>query len=188
MTILGNVSAIKASTFQDCPALTEVTIPDSVLIMEENAFSGCAALKDVYFTGPESLWNEISIDGGNQPLESANVRFDTSVEATYRINALSVSDTDGNPLTAVPGGSFLATLSVTNRASGATPIVFLASYDANGQYQGLMYATVEESVGATVKITLPVDNSGGKIARLKAFAVKSFSGMEMIGTPVSFPA
>ena len=188
VTILGEIPVVKTRTFQNCPALTEITIPDSVLIMEENAFSGCSALKDVYFNGSESMWKEISVDGGNTVLDSANIHFDTSVEATYRINALSVSDMDGKTLTAIPTGSFLATVSITNRASGATPIILLASYTESGQYQGLMYATVEEPTGATVKITLPVDNSGGKIAQLKAFAVNSFADMTMIGNPVSFPA
>ena len=171
-----------------CPALKEITISDSVVIVGEKAFSGCSALKDVYFTGAESLWKNITINSGNTPLENADIHFDTSVEATYRINALSISDADGKPLTAIPESSFLATVSVTNRASGATPIVFLASYDAKGQYQGLAYVTVKEPVGGTVEITLPVDNSGGNVAQLKAFAVKSFSGMEVIGNPVVFPA
>ncbi|MBQ9492119.1 MAG: leucine-rich repeat domain-containing protein [Oscillibacter sp.] len=188
VTILSDIVAINDSAFAYCIALKEITIPDSVVIIRANAFLECAALKNVYFTGSESLWKDITINDGNQPLENAKINFDTSVEATYRINALSISDTDGNPLTAIPGGSFLVTLSVTNRASGATPIVFLASYDVQGQYQGLMYVTLREPVGGTVEVTLPVDNSGGKIARFKAFAVKSFAGMEMAGDPVSFPA
>ncbi|MBQ9521517.1 MAG: leucine-rich repeat domain-containing protein [Oscillospiraceae bacterium] len=188
VTILADTPIINASTFQDCPALKEITIPDSVAIIGENAFSGCSALKTVNFTGSESLWNDVTINSGNQPLENAKVNFDTSIESTYRINALSVSDTDGKTLTAIPTGSFLATVSITNLASSATPIILLASYTESGQYQGLMYATVEEPTGATVKITLPVDNSGGKIAQLKAFAVNSFADMTMIGNPVSFPA
>lgn len=188
VTILGEISTIKAGTFQDCPALTEVTIPHSVTIIERDAFANCPALMNVYYTGTESMWEKVSIEGGNPPLASANFHFGTSIEATYRVNALSVADSDGTALTTIPNASFLATLSVTNLASGATPIVFLAAYDANGQYQGLMYVTVEEPTGATVKITLPVDNTGGNITQLKAFAVDSFATMKAIGNPVSFPA
>ena len=188
VTILGDIPIIKAKTFSDCPALKEITIPDSVMIIEENAFSGCDALTDVYFTGTESMWNEISIDGGNTPLENATVHFDTSVEATYRINSLSISDLAGNPLTEIPNGVFLQTVSVTNRASGGTPVIFVAAYSADGQFLNYAYVTVKEPVGGTVEVTLPVDNSGGNVAQLKAFAVRSFDGLEPIGNLVTFPA
>ena len=188
VVMLANIPAIQVSTFEDCLALKEITISDNVVIIGENAFSGCSALKTVNFTGSKSLWNNVTINSGNQPLVNVAVHFGISAGDTYQINALSLSDADGKELTKIPKASFLATLSITNYASSATPIVFLASYDANGQYQGLMYVTVEESAGATAKITLPVDNSGGKIAQLKAFAVNSFADMSMIGNPVSFPA
>lgn len=188
MTILGEIPLIKSSTFVNCPALTEVTIPSSVVVIEEAAFSGCGALTDVYFTGSESMWNEISVDSGNTPLENANIHFDTSVEATYRINSISISDMTGNPLTEIPNGVFLQTVSVTNRASGGTPVIFVAAYSADGQFLNYAYVTVKEPVGGTVEVTLPVDNSGGNIAQLKAFAVRSFGGLEPIGNLVTFPA
>lgn len=188
VTILADIPMIKASTFADCSVLKEITIPDSVAIIGKNAFSGCAALKTVNFIGSESLWNDVTINSGNQPLENATVNFDTSVESTYRINALSVTDADGNPLTAIPKSPFLVTISVKNRASGATPVILLASYSENGQYQGLMYVTVREPVGGTVDITLPVDNSSGNIAQLKAFGITSFANMGIIGKSVNFPA
>ena len=104
------------------------------------------------------------------------------------INSISLRDNDGNMLNALPVASCLVTLSITNLGVAGSPIVLLASYTASGQYQGLMYVTVKEPLGGTVEVTLPVDNSGGNIAQLKAFAVNSFADMSMIGNPVSFPA
>ncbi len=187
--MLANTSIIDGSTFANCPLLREITIPDSVTIIGERAFVNCSALQDVYFTGAESRWKNIIINSnGNQPLQNANIHYDTSVEATYRINSISISDLSGNPLTQIPNGVFLQTVSVTNRASGGTPVIFVAAYSADGQFLNYAYVTVKEPVGGTVEVTLPVDNSGGNIAQLKAFAVRSFGGLEPIGNLVSFPA
>ena len=187
VTILA-IPIINTATFKNCPALRAITIPDSVTVIGQNAFSNCSALQDVYFTGSESLWNNITMTNGNVPLQSANVHFDTSLEATYRINSISISDLTGNPLTEIPNGVFLQTVSVTNRASGGTPVIFVAAYAADGQFLNYAYVTVKEPVGGTVEVTLPVDNSGGNVAQLKAFAVRSFGGLEPIGNLVTFPA
>ena len=187
VTILGECPVIRANTFQECAALTEVTIPDSVLIIEDNAFHDCDALNDVYYAGTEDMWKEISVDAGNQPLAAATIHCDTSPGSAYRIDALTVSDSDGKPLSAIPNGSFLATVSVTNRASGTSPLVFLAAYSDSGKFQDFMYVTVKEPIGGTVEITLPIDNSAGNIAELKAFAVSSFSDLAPLGASVSFP-
>ena len=78
-------------------------------------------------------------------------------------------------------------MSITNIASEGNTLVLLASYSAKGQYQGMMWVSVEDlPVGATCKVTLPVDNSDGKIENLKAFTVASFSNLTPLGDVVSF--
>ena len=105
----------------------------------------------------------------------------------YRINSITVRDDNGAVQSEIPFGSCLATVSVTNVASEGNTLVFLAAYTAAGQYQGLMWVSVEDlPVGATIKITLPVDNSDGKIANLKAFAVASLFNPSPLGETVSF--
>lgn len=105
----------------------------------------------------------------------------------YRINSITARDSDGAVLSVIPDEEFLATVSITNLASEGNTLVFLASYTDEGQYQGMMWVSIEDlSVGSTCKVTLPVDNTVGKIANLKAFTVASFSNLTPLGDVVSF--
>lgn len=105
----------------------------------------------------------------------------------YRINGITVRDNEGKVLSEIPVGSCLATISVSNVASDGNTLVFLAAYTSTGQYHGLMWVSVEDlPAGATIKVTLPVDNSDGKIANLKAFTVASLFNPSPLGETVSF--
>lgn len=105
----------------------------------------------------------------------------------YKINSITVRNNDGAALSEIPDGSFLATVSITNLASGGNTLILLCSYTSAGQYQGMMWISVEDlPVGATIKLTLPVDNSDGKIANLSAFVVSSLSELIPLGKAVSF--
>jgi len=107
----------------------------------------------------------------------------------YRINGVTLRNASGAELTAIPKSSFLATVSVTKLADGGDSMILLASYTASGQYQGMLYINVSGiQKGSTVEFTLPVDNSAGNIAQLKAFSIASFSNPTPLGASVSFPA
>ena len=63
----------------------------------------------------------------------------------------------------------------------------LAQYDAEGRYQGLVWLTLDEMpLDMALKVTLPVDNSDGKIVNLKAFVVGSLLSPAPVGSAVSF--
>ena len=67
-------------------------------------------------------------------------------------------------------------------------MVLLAAYTAQGQYKGLMWVSVRNlPVGASVEVTLPVENSDGTIAQMKAFPVASFSDFTSLGPSADFP-
>ena len=52
-----------------------------------------------------------------------------------------------------------------------------------------MYVRLSDiPVGATVEVTLPMDNTDGRIAQLKAFSVASFSNLVPIGNLSVFPS
>ena len=111
-----------------------------------------------------------------------------SVPDEYRINAITLHDAKGKQLSDIQKGSLLATVSLTKLIDGGDTLVILASYSAGGQYQGILYLNVSGvPAGATVEFTLPVDNSGGKIAQLKAFPIASFSDPTPLGAAVSYP-
>ena len=67
------ISSIGVYLFYDCATLTSVEIPCSVLYINENAFTSCYALKDVYYNGSERMWARIAIEEGNDLLYNATI-------------------------------------------------------------------------------------------------------------------
>ena len=110
--------------------------------------------------------------------------------AVYSVGALEVRDAGGAAQSAIPAESFLVTVPVTRLAGEGSCMVLLASYTADGQFLGkLMYVSLEGApVGTTVKVTLFVDNAGGRVGRLKAFCVSSFLDMTPLSVASAFPA
>ena len=107
----------------------------------------------------------------------------------YSIGTLIVRSKTGSELTAIPAEDFMVTIPITKQADSSEAMVFLASYGTNGQYQGLMYVSLEDvPAGATIIITLPVQNSGGTVRQIKAFVIASFSDYTPLGASSCFPA
>ena len=77
ITIPNRVTSIGRATFDGCGNLTSVIIPDSVTSMGDFAFSGCSSLTDVYYSGSEAQWNQIAIDGYNDPLINATIHYNS---------------------------------------------------------------------------------------------------------------
>ena len=70
-----SVESIGASAFAYCDSLTSVVIGDSVTSIDYEAFEDCSSLKDVYYTGSEEQWKNISIGSDNSPLTIATKHF-----------------------------------------------------------------------------------------------------------------
>lgn len=62
-----SVTSIGMRVFSDCTSLTSITIPKSVTIIEDYVFDGCDNLTDIYYTGRETEWNQISIKSNISP-------------------------------------------------------------------------------------------------------------------------
>lgn len=78
------IAAIKESTFLNCASLNTISIPASVTSIGPSAFYGCSSLKDVYFSGPQSQWDSISIDSyQNDTLKAAVIHCQGSEEKHF---------------------------------------------------------------------------------------------------------
>ncbi len=68
-------------------------------------------------------------------------------------------------------------------------VIVLAQYNGKGDFKGMMYIQSEDvPMGSTIKLSVPVDNTIGDIARLKAFCLESFASLIPMGNEVNFPA
>ena len=56
-------------------SLTEVVIANTVKTIESQAFSGSYYLKDVYYTGTQAEWADITIGSSNSPLQAATIHY-----------------------------------------------------------------------------------------------------------------
>ena len=107
----------------------------------------------------------------------------------YIIDGITVSNTNGKALSAIPDKDFLATVTVTNLTGGGESWVLLASYTKEGQFVDFTWARTKNfSVGGTFDLTVPIRNPSGKIGQLKAFTVASLSDLTPLGNSASFPA
>ena len=105
----------------------------------------------------------------------------------FRLEGLSVRTAAGETLQELPAESLLVTVAVKHLKETGSGTILLAQYDSLGRYRGLMWLTLDEMPqGMTLRVTLPVDNSGGEIANLKVFVVEDLTSPLPVGTPVSF--
>lgn len=78
IAIPSGVTTIEGNTFNGCSGLKSIAIPSEVVTIESCAFDGCSRLKDVYYSGNESDWRAIMIEGWNEPLTSATIHYNSS--------------------------------------------------------------------------------------------------------------
>lgn len=189
IAIPNGVTSISWRAFSGCIKLASVTIPDSVADIGENAFSGCSNIKTVYYAGSQSKWQSITIGSGNDALTGADIRYNCAYGGTeeYRLEGIAVMTAAGEPVQELRAGELLVSIAVRHMQGDSGAVVMLAQYDAEGRYQGLLWLTLDEMpLNMALKVTLPVDNSDGKIASLKAFVVSSILSPVPMGNAVSF--
>ena len=75
VTIPNSITSIGNCAFWGCSSLTSVTIPSSVTSIGKEAFYGCTELKDVYYTGTETQWSQITIGSDNSELINATIHY-----------------------------------------------------------------------------------------------------------------
>ena len=70
---MSSVELIGGSAFYDCPVLKEITIGNSLKVIENGAFDDCKKLTYIYFMGTQEEWDNISIGRFNDEMETVKV-------------------------------------------------------------------------------------------------------------------
>ena len=68
ITFKDGVETIGSYACSSCWETVSVVIPASVTTIKDGAFDSCIVLQNVYFTGTEEQWAEITIGQNNQSL------------------------------------------------------------------------------------------------------------------------
>lgn len=76
VTIPNSVTDITSCSFVNSN-IENITIPNSVINIENDAFSGCDNLTDVYYTGNILQWYTISIAENNECLTNATIHYNS---------------------------------------------------------------------------------------------------------------
>ncbi len=73
------ITTLKSDSFEGCFSLEYIIIPETVKSISAYAFSlNKAKLKDVYYGGSKSEWEQIVIGANNEPLYSAKIHYNST--------------------------------------------------------------------------------------------------------------
>lgn len=75
ITIPETTKTIKGYAFTGCVQMTTVRINSTNVVIENDAFSTCPKITDVYFAGTQEQWEALSIGTGNDTLKSATIHY-----------------------------------------------------------------------------------------------------------------
>lgn len=172
----GGRVAVSANTAKAGDTVTVTATPYRGYVMSAIYVDGAEISGDTFtVTGNHrvsAVFTRLPIVGGNED---------------FRLEGITVLDGAGNPLQELPAERLLVTVTVRHLKESGGGTVMLAQYDERGRYQGLLWLTLEEMPqGMTLKVTLPVDNTGGSIAQLKVFLVESLFSPAPVGEAISF--
>jgi|GEM_PF-1626017 len=145
------------------------------------------ALSAIYVDEEEISGNTFTVTG-NHRVSAVFTRLPAvGGNEDFRLEGITVLDGAGNLLQELPAERLLVTVTVRHLKDSGSGAVMLAQYDEKGRYQGLLWLTLEEMPkDMTLKVTLPVDNTGGSIAQLKVFLVESLGSPAPVGEAISF--
>lgn len=78
-----NVTSIGSYAFQNCTGLETITLGSGITTIESNAFDNCRWLKNIYYKGTPSAWNDININSsGNSLLMCSTKHYYSETEPT----------------------------------------------------------------------------------------------------------
>lgn len=75
IVIPNSINQINSYLFSYCTNLKSVTIPKSVTLINAGAFLECVRLADIYYTGSEQDWKNVTIMNENEKLSEATIHY-----------------------------------------------------------------------------------------------------------------
>lgn len=111
--------------------LTSITIPDTVYDISETAFKGCNNIKDIYFQGSKSDWDEIWADVGDykfpmpKEFKNANVHFNAQGS-----NSVAMTKSTSSNIKIMLNGLPLAFNEAPYMANGTTMVPMRVIFEA----------------------------------------------------------
>jgi len=106
-TIPETVKIIKENAFSDNKYLEKVNLFNNIEEIEGDAFGDESKLSDVYFSGSKREWQDVSISYGNYSLKDANFHFskeneDNTAPSSKKISETIKNDFDENAASLIP--------------------------------------------------------------------------------------
>ena len=139
VTVPNSVTSIGVNAFRACSDLVTIIIPKSVIDIKDYAFVNCTELNDVYYTGSQDEWNDISIGKFNNSLTNATIHYDYA-PITNHIPRRTVEtiiegdcETDGVYDVVIICELCGEEISRERRTTEATGHVFVCESNANGE-------------------------------------------------------
>ena len=102
----------------------------------------------------------------------------------YSIEGITLYDEEGIVLDKIPEGKFEVGVSIEALDGAGDALMLLAAYTEAGQYQGLLSGAVNEEKDT---VSFSVDNTGGQIAKLHVYIVRSFEAMTPLSVMYVYP-
>ena len=115
--IPSRVTSLGASAFRSCSSLKTVVIPVSLKTIPDYAFYYCDALKQVYYTGTQSQWANVTIGSSNTALTKAAISYSwVSAVSSGTCGAGLSWEIDSNGLLQISGSGAMENYSAENPA------------------------------------------------------------------------
>ena len=184
------VSTIGHSAFWCCTGLTKIGVSSFLTEITGYAFDDCTALSDVYYSGSEAEWNQISIGGGNSNLTNATIHHNSTILGATPVGITSIISNH----TAKLGGTVSVTIGAVGdgltytwyyKDEGSSTFTKTSSFtgptysiEMNEERDGRqVYCVVKDKYGSKVTsttVTLSLSKTALKIVtQPKDIAVKS---------------
>ena len=156
-TIPYGVKSIGYLAFIECVYMTSITIPDSVTFIDKYAFFSCYVLSDVYYTGTQEQWEQISIGKNNTYLQNATIHYNCSSEQSRPVCQINGAVASADKMTVYVSSSLGAvnnTMLIAKYKSGILIGLNEKQIDLSADSNEVVFENFAKGNADTIKIML----------------------------------